>query len=342
MNIVGGHSVQADRLIRAFRDDPDVEISLQCIDPVLPAVVRRTRGVRTVANAAVYYSQLIPAILRSDVIHAFTSSFWGYTLWVMPAVRLARLLSKKIVVNYHDGRASQHLSASPSAVASLRSADALAVPSQYLRDVFTTFGLTPEVIPNTIDTGSYPFRERRQLRPEFLTNRGFEALYNVECTLKAFRIVQDNYPDAHFTVANDGPLRPALQALAADMRLNATFTGAVSQARMAALYDAADIYVMSPNIDNMPLTILECFACGLPVVSTDAGGVPYLAHHEQTALLAPINSHEQLAGQCVRLLQDPELAQRITRQARQECIARYSIEPVRDAWRHLYKRLANS
>ena len=46
---------------------------------------------------------------------------------------------------------------------------------------------------------------------------------------------------------------------------------------MAELYDDADIYVMSPLIDNMPGTVLECFASGLPVVSTAAGGVPYVA-----------------------------------------------------------------
>jgi glycosyltransferase involved in cell wall biosynthesis len=140
-------------------------------------------------------------------------------------------------------------------------------------------------------------------------------------------------------VANDGPLRNELQALANVLQLNAVFTGAVSQSRMAELYDEADIYVMSPVIDNMPGTVLECFASGVPVVSTCAGGVPYVAEHERNALLVPPRSPDALAAACLRLLNEPGLALRLAREGYRECTERYSVTAVRDSWCRFYKTM---
>ena len=340
MSIVGGHSIQANRIIRAFATDPEVRIRLHRIDAPIPGFIRRLPFVRTAANALVYYAGLMREVSRADVVHAFTSSFWGYSLWVIPAVRLARLFGRKIIVNYHDGRAEQHLREWPSAIRTIREADAIVVPSQYLVEVFARFGLEAVAIPNAINIEAFPWRERQVIRPEFLTNRGFEELYDVECTLRTFRIVQDHYPEARFTVANDGPLRRQMEALAAELGLHATFTGAVTQDRMAELYNAADIYVMSPKIDNMPLTIIECFACGLPVVSRSTGGVPFIARNEWSALLAPQDSSpEELAEACLRLLREPGLGQRLAAEGRRDCVERYGVNSVRDMWRRLYMSL---
>jgi glycosyltransferase involved in cell wall biosynthesis len=339
MDIVGGQSIQADRLLRTFADHREVQIRFRCIDPKLPASVRKVPFVRTAANALLYYAELVKDVAQSDVIHAFTSSFWGYTLWIIPAIWLSRLYGRKIVVNYRDGQAEQHLRDWPSAVPTLRRADAIIVPSRYLVDVFDKFGLDADVIPNTIDVSAFRYRERNSVRPVFLTNRGFEPLYNVDCTLRAFRLIQNRYPEARFIVANDGPLRDQLQALANELKLNTAFTGVVSQSRMAELYDEADIYVMSPLIDNMPGTVLECFASGLPVVSTAAGGVPYVAEHGRNALLVPPGSPDALAGACLRLLTEPELALSLSRQAFDDCVERYSVAAVRDQWSRFYKTI---
>jgi len=340
MKIVGGHSIQADRLLRAFAGDTQIEMRLRPIDPKLPLFIRSIPYIRTAVNAPVYYAGLVKDIAAADVVHAFTSSFWGYTLWILPAVLLSRSFGRKIVVNYHDGRAEHHLRDWPSATLTLRRADAIAVPSPYLVDVFAKFGFKAEAISNAIDLQAFRYRERATVRPVFLTNRGMEELYNVDCTLRAFRLVQDRYPAAQFVVGNDGPLRRELEALARDLGLkNLTFTGAVSQSRMAEMYDQADIYVMSPRIDNMPLTVLECFASGVSVVSTDAGGVPYIAGHERNALLVPCGSPEALANACFRLLEEPGLASSLTREGYNDCVERYSVPSVREQWRGLYRRL---
>ena len=68
-------------------------------------------------------------------------------------------------------------------------------------------------IYNVIDVERFRFRERKPVRPIFLHNRGLEELYNVPCTLKAFGLVQQRYPEACLTIAHDGPLRAELEQM---------------------------------------------------------------------------------------------------------------------------------
>jgi glycosyltransferase involved in cell wall biosynthesis len=217
--------------------------------------------------------------------------------------------------------------------------DAVVAPSRFLVDVFAEHGLTIETISNILDPREFRYRERRVLRPVFLHNRILEPLYNVACSLRAFQIVQRQYPDATLTVAHDGPSRPELEALARELGLrNTTFIGTVPPGRVPELYDAADIYLTSPDVDCMPGSILESFASGLPVVATSTGGIPYIADDQETALLVPKNDHQAMAEAALRLLADPGLVERLTLRARASC-ARYAEEPVRVQWCALYRRL---
>jgi glycosyltransferase involved in cell wall biosynthesis len=170
-----------------------------------------------------------------------------------------------------------------------------------------------------------------------MTNRGLEPLYNVECILRAFKIIQAKYPDAALTIAHDGFHRAVLEKLAQDLALkNTQFIGKVPHSKVAALYDAADIYLTTPNIDNLPGSVLECFASGLPVVATKAGGIPYIAKDRYSALLVDINDHAAAAARCIELLENPALVDEITANALAE-IKQYGWQPIRDQWSALYR-----
>ncbi|MFX0195823.1 MAG: glycosyltransferase, partial [Candidatus Hodarchaeota archaeon] len=89
-----------------------------------------------------------------------------------------------------------------------------------------------------------------------------------------------------------------------------------------------DIFVNASNVDNMPGAILEAFACGLPVVSTKTGGIPYILEDEVTGLLVNKYDCHAIADKAIQLLEDPELSLRLARNAREEC-QKYSWESVR-------------
>jgi glycosyltransferase involved in cell wall biosynthesis len=344
VDILGGQAVQAERLIERLREEPSLEVSFLPINPRLPGVLRKLQAVkyvRTAVTSIFYLLTLLARVPRHDVLHVFSASYFSFVLAPTPAVLTGKLYGKKVVLNYHSGEAEDHLRRwRRTAIPVIRLADAVAVPSGYLVDVFAKFGLPARAVFNNIEVGGYRFRERNPLRPVFLANRNFEAHYNVACVLRAFALVQRRRPDARLTVAGDGSQRAALEALAAELELkNVEFLGRVEPGDMAGLYEAADIYLNGSSIDNMPVSILEAFSSGLPVVTTEAGGIPYIVEDGRNGLLVPLDDHEAMAERALRLLEDGALATALARQAREDCL-QYGWARVRVGWLSLYEEVA--
>jgi glycosyltransferase involved in cell wall biosynthesis len=105
---------------------------------------------------------------------------------------------------------------------------------------------------------------------------------------------------------------------------------------ISSYYDDADIFINASSLDNMPVSILEAFASGTPVVTTAPEGMSYLIHDEHTGLLSQPGDARALADNVVRLLRDPELASRLAFNARAE-LHRYSWETVREEWLKIYR-----
>jgi len=337
--IIGGQGIQAARLREGFAAMPDLAITFQPIDPELPFGLRRVPGLRTLASALKLWTQLLFRIPRHDVTHVFTAAYWGFLLWTTPAILLGRLFGRPVIVNYRDGQCEDHLRRWPGARAALGMATRIVTPSGYLADVVGRFGLRGDVIFNLIDLSRFRYRERARLRPVFLSNRGLEPLYNIPCLFRAFAAIQQKYPEARLIVANDGPLRESLESLAGSLGLrNLDWRGRIQPSGMAAIYDEADVYLNSPDIDNMPGSLLECFACGLPIVTTDAGGIPYMVKDGETALMTPAGDSDALAAAAIRILEEPGLSVRLTSQGLAE-VARYGPAGVLEGWRSMYYTL---
>jgi glycosyltransferase involved in cell wall biosynthesis len=343
--IVGGQTVQAVRLMELFENSPDVALTFQAINPLFPGPLRWVKKVpvaRTVLNALLCWTQVFYKTARTDISHIFTAGLYSYMLWTVPALIAAKVFGKKSIVHYHDGQAEIHLNTHRIAKPTLLWADAIVTPSEFLVDVFRRHGIPARSIFNVIDVSPFMFRRRSRLKPRIMTNRMLEPLYNVACVLRAFGRVQTKYPDASLIIAHHGFLRAQLEQTAQDLGLrNVRFIGAVAMAAIPKLYDDADIYVMTPNIDNMPVTLLECMASGIPIVSTNAGGIPYVVTNEKTALLVEIDDDKAAAAQIIRLLEDPALVERLTEAGQLE-VSKYRGEPVRRQWIELYRELCGS
>jgi glycosyltransferase involved in cell wall biosynthesis len=344
LNILGGQAVQADRLLRAWRDDPDVNAWLVPSNPMPPGPFRRAgdiKYIRTVATQLTYWPLLVRELRRADLVHVFSASYYAFLLAPVPAVVVATLLGKPVLMNYHSGEAPDHLQRSAIARAVLRRVQHNAVPSQFLHDVFAAFGINSDVVPNIVDVDRFAFRRRAPLTPKILSTRNFEDLYNVACTLRAFRLVQERRPDAALTIVGSGSRDAELKRLAATLGLrHVQFAGRVPPDEIWRYYAEADIYLQTPDIDNMPLSVLEAFASGCAVVSTNAGGVPAILTHEQHGLLVDRDDHAAAAAAVLRLLEDPALADRLTASARDSC-ERYRWTNVRPRWAALYRAVGN-
>jgi glycosyltransferase involved in cell wall biosynthesis len=347
LDIYGGQARQAVRLMTGLSSEPSLEVGFLPHNPRLPGPLRllqRVKYVRTVSTTVAYVLMLLARVPRYDVIHVFSAAYWSYLLSAAPALLVARLYGRRSILNYRSGEAEDHLPNWPrTGIPTMRWADVIVAPSGYLVEVFARHGLRARFIYNIVELDRFKFRERNPPRPVFLVSRLHEPLYNVACVLRAFAIIQSRYTEARLTVAADGYLRPELERLAfEELKLrNTEFIGFVPFERMPEMYDSADVYMTATNIDNMPSSITECMASGLPVVTTDAGGIPYIVTHEETCLMVGRDDPEAMAAAAFRLMEEEGLAARLTRRAREES-RKFEWPAVRDEWVRLYHELAQS
>jgi glycosyltransferase involved in cell wall biosynthesis len=342
LRYVGGQSVQADLLARHWQGDSAVEARLIPIDPPLPFPlkwVERVPLLRTLIRQPIYVLDLWQGLREADIAHIFSASYWSFLVAPAPAWMLARLRGKKTVIHYHSGEARDHLRRFRSARAVLKRSDRLVVPSGFLVEVFREFGLDAHVIPNIVDLSQFSYRVRRPFRPHLVCTRGFHPYYCVDVVVRAFAAVQKIYPEARLDLVGQGPVESQIRDLVREMTLsNVNFAGVAAYRDMGRCYDQADVFINASRLDNMPVSILEAFASGTPVVSTEPEGMAYVVEHGRTGLLSAPGDAQALAENVIRLLQNGELAERLAANAREQ-IQTYSWAPVREQWLGLYRNL---
>lgn len=333
LDIVGGQEVQASLLCDRFRRE-GYRLYFVPINPRFPrgaGWLRRLPYLRTVVNEALYIPTLA-RLRRADVVHVFSASYWSFLIAPAPALLAAKIFGKRAVLNYHSGEAADHLSRWGILVHPfLKLADEIVVPSDYLGEVFARHGYRARVIRNVVDTSRFRFRERQPLRPRLVSTRNLEPIYRVDNTLRAFALLRARHPEATLTIAGGGGEERRLRQLAAPFAGAVRFVGRVEPASMPRVYDDGDIFVNSSIVDNQPLSVLEAFATGLPVVSTATGEIANMVREGDTGSIIQSGNPAAMAEAITRLLNDPERALSMARRARVE-VEKYNWPTAHREW----------
>jgi glycosyltransferase involved in cell wall biosynthesis len=344
LRYVGGQAVQADLLMRNWRSDPDVAASFVAVDPRFPFGLRwaeRVPLLRTILREPFYAWKLWQGLKEVDVAHVFSASYTSFLLAAFPAWLVARMRGKKTLINYRSGEARDHLQRSRIARQVLQKADGLVVPSGYLVQVFREFALEAQVVPNIVDLSQFQYRRRAPVRPHLVSTRGFHPYYGIDVVVRAFAEVKELYPEAQLDLVGGGELEQSIRDLVRQLNLsNVNFVGVASRQDIGGFYDRADIFVNASNLDNMPVSVLEAFASGTPVVTTEPEGMKYIVAHERTGLLSPPGDATALAKNIVRVLKEPDLAARLAQSAFEES-SRYRWAAVREQWLRVYAGLTS-
>ena len=133
--------------------------------------------------------------------------------------------------------------------------------------------------------------------------------------VQVLRILQSKYPTARLVMAgpDKGMLREVQRYVENWGRENAVrFAGFLDHAGKCAEGGKSDIFLNTNRVDNSPVSVMEACAMGLPVVSTDVGGIPHTLKHERDCLLVPNEDLEAMAAAIARLIEDPELSSRLS------------------------------
>ncbi len=329
----GGMANQTRQLAELLRGEgASVEV-VRVNAPYRPAWAERLKGVRALFRLLPFLAALWRGAGRADVAHVMANSGWSWHLFAAPAIWIARLRGVPVVVNYRGGEAGAFLARAAGVVrASMRRAALLVVPSGFLQQVFGGHGMPARVVPNIIDLGRFhpadPPRVPGQA-PHLLVARNLEALYGNDTALRAFALLSQHYPAATLTLAGAGPEADSLAALARDLGVadRVRFPGRLDRDEMAALYRDADLMLNASRVDNMPNAILEAMASGVPVITTDAGGIPFIVEQGRTAMLVPVDDAAALATATREVLDDAALRAALVSQGLAE-VERYRWSSV--------------
>ena len=327
----GGMAGQTLQLLDLLTADGIAAEVVRTNPPYRPRFVGRLRGVRAAVRLVPYASRLWRAAGRASVFHIMANSGWAWHLFAAPAIWVGKLRGARVIVNYRGGLAEPFLAGAPAIVRrTLGWADAIAVPSEFLRAVFARNHIDAKVIPNVVDLERFAPApaETSHFSASVLClviARNLEAIYDIPTAVRAFVKVQAAHGGARLVIAGSGSERAPLVRLVADLGVQKAveFAGDLDRDAMVELYRSADIVINSSVADNAPNFILEALACGKPVVSTDAGGIPFIVRHRVTALLVPPRDPAALALAVTELLADADLRGRLVRRGL-ELVQRFS------------------
>jgi glycosyltransferase involved in cell wall biosynthesis len=339
----GGMANQTLQLARLLRGEGvDVDI-VQVNTAYRPAFVSRIRGVRAIVRLVPYIFALLRSTGRAQIVHVMANSGWAWHLFAAPAILVAGLRRRPVVVNYRGGEAPRFLARAARSVRwTLRWSRALVVPSPFLKHAFAAHRIESLIIANVIDISRFAARKEfdREHAPLIILTRNLEPVYDVPTALQAFALIRIHHPNARLAIAGSGPERAALEALAVALgvRGHVDFTGRLDPEQIAALCARADLMLNPARVDNMPNSVLEALAGGVPVVSTNVGGIPYMVEHERTALLVPAGDAQAMADAALRVLQDEPLRERLRREGR-HAAEQYTWERIGPLWLGLYDAL---
>ena len=269
-----------------------------------------------------------------DILHVHGASWWGF----MPAVvgLTARRWGKRLVITYHGGQAAAFMARYGGlARATLMRYHALLTLTATQAAIFKQYGLSPTVVPNVVPIERFHFLPRGPIEPRILWLRHFEPRYRPEDALAVFSRIHERHASATLTFVGGGSLQERLKEQVRQMNVpGVRFAGPQPFATLPAIYDAADVFLNTSAIDNLPLTLIEASASGLPIVSTDAGAIPDLIRDGENGLLAPVGDVEALTSHILTLLNSADLARRLSLAARSNA--------MRFEWRQVAPLLAQA
>jgi glycosyltransferase involved in cell wall biosynthesis len=246
-----------------------------------------------------------------------TSAFW----FAWCSAKLCQALDLKYIMILHGGNLPLRLKSHPKQCKAIfKKAFVNITPSPYLFEEFQKADYSNlKMIPNHIDIKNYAFKSRKIIQPKLLWVRAFAEIYNPLMALKVLKLLRNDYPQA--TLSMVGPFKDnsitQCKNYALEHDLPVKFTGKMTKKKWIDYAKDFDIFINTTDVDNTPVSVIEAMALGLPVVSTNVGGLPYLLKHEEQALLVNPNDEKAMNRKILNLLQNENLLEKLSYNGRQ-------------------------
>mgnify|MGYP005840991067 CR=1 FL=1 len=265
-----------------------------------------------------------------------TSNFW----YAFVVSQLCRLLKTPYVPILRGGNLPNRLKSSPMFSNLLFSNSVYNIaPSEYLYTIFKNYNFDNlKQIPNTIEINNYNFICKSKVAPKILWVRSMSEIYNPKMAIDVFKQIKHKFSAAELCmVGQEKDISiDLLKEYANSLSLAVTFTGKLSKLDWIKLSKNYDVFINTTHFDNTPVSLIEAMALGLPVVSTNVGGIPYLVKNRETAMLVNDSDSIAMADAIVELIENPELAQKLSKNGR-KLVEQFDWQIVKNQWKEILK-----
>lgn len=265
-------------------------------------------------------------------------------IWAFLCGWLLKIIGKPFILVLRGGNLPDFSLAHERFVRKLFScANVITSTSDYLKENLNSFSQDIKIIPNAIEIQNYPFDLRGKPRPKVVWLRAFHNIYNPSMVPEILSVLRSNGIKANCIMVgpdkDDGSLQNMLEvATKLNVKDQIEVVPGVPKAKVPGELSRGDIFLNTTNYDNTPVSVIEAMACGLCVVSTDVGGLPYLLEDGVDALLVPPDDPDAMAAAVLRLLKEPNLASKLSQNARKKAEG-FDWSIVLPMWEKLFKQI---
>ena len=207
-------------------------------------------------------------------------------------------------------------------------------PSKYLKNAFEGFGYyNIKYIPNTVVIKNYVFKERDFSKIKLLWVRSFSEIYNPKMAVSVLKKLKDDNIDVSLCMVgpdSDGSLHK-VKKFAKKLDVKVTFTGKLSKKEWINLSKDYTIFINTTNFDNAPVSVIEAMALGLPIVSTNVGGIPFLISDKKEGLLVEKNNTKAMVNAIKLIYNKNEFAEMLAKNARNK-VEQFDWQIVKKSW----------
>ena len=281
---------------------------------------------------------------KFDVVHC--DIFSGQVFWVAELVRhVARIRGKKVIMNLRGGRFLEYLGESSARLNTFQKwmATDLTIisPSKFLADGLKGLcNAEVQVVPNFIDLSNFPYESRVGTGFRMLWVRAFNVGYQPEIAVEALKQIRGKYPDASLTmVGPDKGTLPQIQKMIKQYDLSnfIDLTGPVPNTELYPYFHTHDVYLNTTAHESFGLAVFEAAACGIPIVSTRVGELPYIWQDQESILFAQQQNGEAFSDAIGLLFNERPLMKELQANA-QHIADQYTWEAVQPLWEELFKK----
>ncbi len=274
---------------------------------------------------------------KADVVLIDTYSTVNF-YYAFIVSQLCRVFKIKYINILHGGNLEARLKNNPKLSALIfKNAYKLTAPSIFLKSVFENYGYKKiEYIPNTIEIEDYDFKERSIESINLLWVRSFSKIYNPQLAVLVLEMLLQKGYDTELTMVGpeiDGSLIET-KKLAANKKLTVNFTGKLTKQEWIKLSQKSNIFINTTNFDNTPVSVIEAMALGLPIVSTNVGGIPFLINNGEDGLLVSQDNIEEMVQAILKFKNNNDFRLKTTKNARKK-VEKFDWKEVRLKWQQL-------